>query len=35
MIISKDLFIFGEQDYLKLLRDSRKQQREMTRPGAR
>lgn len=33
MIISKDLFIFGEQDYLKLLRDGRK--REMTRPSAR
>ncbi|KAK4035842.1 hypothetical protein OUZ56_027923 [Daphnia magna] len=30
MIISKDLFIFGEQDYLKLLRDSRK--RDMGRP---
>ncbi|KAI9552124.1 ABC protein [Daphnia sinensis] len=33
MIISKDLFIFGEQDYLKLLRDSRK--RDMGRPVTR
>lgn len=31
MIISKDLFIFGEQDYLKLLRDSRNKRGEMGR----
>jgi len=33
MIISKDLFLLGDQDYLRLLRDSRR--RDMSRPANR